>query len=144
MSIFTDWLLAGEAEAEAVASIITTEEHAHDDWPNLCLQGIGEMELMDLANILLADRTTAASHLGDLLYQASEEGPFVAPVDPRFIAALADLTEASVATTATSWRRSEHLREYPPADLQRLLAEMVALSRRSLQSGTPILQLMTI
>ena len=39
MGCFTDWFLADENEAEAIASIVTTEEHSFEDWPALSIRG---------------------------------------------------------------------------------------------------------
>ena len=144
MSISTDWLIAPEAEAESVASILTTEERSFDDWPSVCLEGIGDLELQHLAACLRGDGRSADSVLGELLYEESEEGPFVAAVDPRFIEALAAIEEPSVATVSEAWRQSEHLREWPPSDVAETLSRMVAFARRSQASGTPVLQLMTL
>lgn len=144
MSIFTDWLIAKEDEAPAVASIVTTEERSYDDWPAICLQGIGEMELQALAEILRRHTNADRSTLGELLYRGSEEGPFVAAVRADFIDLLASLTDQSMDRVAADWRSSEHLRAWASADILRTLASMTLFARRAQELQTPVLQLMTL
>jgi hypothetical protein len=143
MSIVTDWLIASEGEASAVASILTTEEHSFDDWPTLSLQGIGDLELGDLAK-LLVQSANRGQHLGPLLYQESEEGPFVAAVHPEFVAALADLVDDGVNAVGKAWGRSQHLSDWPSSDLAQTVRQMTEFARRSREEGKPILQLMTM
>jgi hypothetical protein len=90
MGFYTDWFVADEADAQAIASIVTTEEHSFEDWPNLSVKNIGEFELMALWAILLGQPfDPARSVSGRLLHQESEEGPFVLSVEPAFLDALA-------------------------------------------------------
>jgi hypothetical protein len=144
MSISTDWLIASEAEAEAVASILTTEERSFDDWPSTCLEGIGELELTDLAAVLRGDGQPARSTVGELLYEASEDGPFVAAVERTFIEALAGLSEQSYRAIANAWRASEHLTGWPSDDVMAILARMSHFARQAKEKGMPVLQLMTL
>lgn len=144
MGIFTTWLLATEPDAPAVASIVVTEERSYDEWPSVSLHGIGDMEFQDLGAIVHADGAGESSTLGDLLYQGSDEGPFVAAVAPAFIGGLAALSDTSLPNIAAAWRRSEHLREWRAEDVLRTLTEIVAFARRSRQAQTPVLQLVTI
>jgi hypothetical protein len=143
VSISTDWLIAQEADAEAVASILTTEERSFDDWPSLCLQGVGQLELQHLAASLRGDGQSTRSVLGSLLHQASEQGPFVAAVDSGFIEALATLEESSLGAVSEAWQQSEHLRDWPLAEVGDTLSQMVAFARRARESGTPVLELVT-
>ena len=143
MSISTDWLIAQEAEADAVASILTTEERSFDDWPSLCLEGVGQLELQDLAACLRGDGKSTHSVLGSLLHQASEEGPFVAAVDPSFIEALAAIEGSSLSTVSEAWHQSEHLRDWSLPEVAKTLSQMVAFARRSRASSTPVLELVT-
>jgi len=144
VSISTDWLIASDTDAAAVASIVTTEDRSFDDWPSVCLEGIGDLELRHLAALLRADAGSGGSHFGDLLYQESEEGPFVAAVHPRFIQALAAMEDPSLASVSGQWRKSEHLRDWPLSEVSETLSRMVAFARQAQAAGTPILQLMTL
>jgi len=144
VSIFTDWLIANEVEAPAVASIITTEEHSYENWPVICLKGVGELELQDLAAILRGDTNSDRSTLGELLYRQSEEGPFVAAVRTDFIDLLAALPEQSLDGVAAAWQSSEHLRAWSLADVRGTLADMTVFARQALELRTPVLQLMTL
>jgi hypothetical protein len=143
MSVWTDWLLAEEDEAEAVASILTTEERSFEDWPHLTLEGIGILELQHLASALHSDGTAPAA-LGDLLFQGSEEGPFVALLAEDFALRLATTPDSAIPAIAAAWHRSEHLAPLPLSKLEQVLREIVAFARRSRDTGTPILQLMTM
>ncbi|NUP08840.1 MAG: hypothetical protein HOW73_22565 [Polyangiaceae bacterium] len=144
MSIFTDWLIATEAEAASVAMIDSTQERSYKDWPHLALQGIGLMEFEHLAAIVRGDGDNARAMVGELLHQATEEGPFVAAVDPAFIDGLAALADTSLSNVATSWQQSDYLREWPLPELTRTLGHIVAFARRSRQAEKAVLQLMTM
>lgn len=146
MSIATDWLLAKTNEAEAVASIVTTEQRSLDDWPHLILEGIGELELQDLASALHPESAgpEVPTALGELLFQGSDEGPFVAALAEDFVERLATAPDSTIPAIAATWHRSEHLAPLPVSEVEEVLRSIVAFTRRSRATGIPILQLMTM
>ncbi len=139
MSFYTDWFLADEADAEAVASIATTEEHSFDDWPHLSLRGIGDMELSSLWGIVRGEPDSLDSATGDLLFQEAEE-VFVARVVPAFIEALAAIKPAGIKRLAAEWNKSEELADWDAAEVATVLRELVKFARRAQREGKPVLQ----
>jgi hypothetical protein len=141
MSFFTDWFLANEDEAEAVASVVTTEAHSFEEWPNIAMKNIGDMELRALWGVLRGDSSLSDSVMGKLLFQASDEGPFVCRVVPEFIAALATIPGPDLSTIAAAWARAEMMSRWAPVTLAELLGELVQFARRAQREAKPLLQM---
>src|SRR5262249_60957325 len=76
MSFYTDWFVADASEAEAVASIVTTEEHSFEDWPHLALKDVAEVPLTLLRGILRGQPGTALDVDGGSLFldEVEEDG----------------------------------------------------------------------
>jgi hypothetical protein len=138
MSWYTDWFLAGEDEAEAIASIATDEGHSFDDWPHLALRSVGETELAALWGALGDDSELASEPLfvGD-----EQEGPLVRRVDPRLIAGLAALKKPGLDRVATAWHACEQVAEWEPGTVAEVLREMADFARRAKRARKPVLQL---
>jgi hypothetical protein len=141
MGFYTDWFIAEEHEAAAIAAIATSESSSFENWPSLSLKGIGAIDLFALARLLHAQPPNRAS-LGDtLLFQESEAGPFVSRIPPAIIAALAALDESQHERVAGAWAQSESLASWNLDDVALALRELVHFARRAEQSGKPVLQL---
>ncbi len=140
MGFYTDWFLAGEKEAEEIASIATTEEHTFEDWPHLALKNIGEVNLSELWGILRGEPDSLDSATGELLFQHSDE-VFVCRVEPGFIEALASVKPATVKRLASAWGKSEELSDWRPAEVESVLRELVTFARRAKREGKPVLEL---
>src|SRR5205085_8665333 len=95
VGFYTDWFLAGEGEAEAIASTVSTEERSFEDWPNLSIENVGESDLSALWGILRGAPTSLDSASGDLLFQDSG-GVFISRVVPGFVEALAGIKSAAL------------------------------------------------
>jgi hypothetical protein len=140
MSFYTDWFLADEGDAEAVASIATTEEHSFEDWPHLSLKGIREMDLSALWGILRGEPDSLNSATGDLLFQEADE-VFVCRVEPDFVEALAAIKPATVKRLAAAWNKSEGLTDWGAAEVESALRELVKFTGQAKREGKPVLQL---
>src|SRR5262245_49958016 len=110
MAFYTDWFLADEGEAEAVATIATTEEYSFEDWPHLQLKGVSEMDLSSLWGILRGQPDSLDSATGDLLAQEGKE-VFVCCVEPGFVEALGAVKPAAVKRLAAEWNKTEGLED---------------------------------
>ena len=143
MSFYTDWFLADEGDAEAIASTVTTEEHSSDDWPNLSMKGIGEIDLSSLWGILRGEPDSPDSATGDLLFQEGDE-VFVCRVDPGFVEALAAVKPAAVKRIAAEWHKTEELADWEAADVESVLRELVKFAGRAKRERKPVLQLSVI
>ena len=127
MGFYTDWFLAAESEAEAVASIATTEEYSFEDWPHLSMKNVGEMDLSALWSILRDEPDSHDSATGALLFQEAEE-VFVCRVKPGFVEALASVTSAAIKRIANAWSKTEGLSDWDAASSVRALGEYPRLS----------------
>jgi hypothetical protein len=140
VGFYTDWFLADESDAEAVASITTTEESSFEDWPHLSLKGIAEMDLSALWGILRGEPDSLDSATGDLLFQEGDE-VFVCRVEPGFVAALAAVKPAAIKRWAAEWNKTEGLADWGAAEVVGALRELVKFAARAKREGKPVLQL---
>ena len=140
MGFYTDWFLADDEDAEAVASIATTEEHSFEDWPHLSLKGFGEMDLSALWGIHRGELDSLDSATGALLFQEADE-VFVSRVERGFIKSLAAVKPAAVKSLAAEWNKSEELSDWGAAEVESVLRELVTFARRAEREGRPMLQL---
>jgi len=143
MGFYTDWFLAGQDDAQAVATIATTGEHSFEDWPHLSLKGVGEIDLALLWGILRGEPDSIDSPTDDLLVQVDDE-VFVTRIEPGFVAALAAVNEATIKRLAAEWRRTEGLEDWSAAEVERVLTDLVRFSQRASREGKPVLQLSVV
>src|SRR5262245_20091867 len=127
MGFNTDWFIADEAEAGAIA----VSESPFDDWPCLSMKGIGEMELMELWGILRNVPPNLETVARDLLFQDPAGEMFVCRVVPGFIDALAAVKNTDVKRVAAVWGKTEGLEDWKPADIERVLREMCDFAMRA-------------
>ncbi|HYO70467.1 MAG TPA: hypothetical protein VEU33_30740 [Archangium sp.] len=130
-------------EAEAIESIVTTEEHAPEDWTYLELPLI-EMELMALSAALrgtedIKDERT----LEEPLIFREEDGLIIARVVEHFIQALARVKDESVPGLVNSWVKRMDQEGHAPEDLREFVSEMVKFARQAVARRSPVLSLAT-
>lgn len=139
----TTWFIAREDEAEALESILTTEEHSPEDWPNLELPLI-EMEMMALSAALRGtEDITGERTLEDPLIFREEDGLLIARVVDSFIQALAQVTDGNVPGLANAWAERIDEENHAPEELRALLSEMVTFARQAVARRSPVLSLAT-
>jgi len=142
MSWYSDWFLADEPEAEAIASIATDEARSFEDWPHLSLRSVGEMELMRLWGALRGETSRAGEMSSEALFVGDEEGgPIVSRVDPRLIAALAAVKKPDLDRVAAAWHACEEMAEWERGTVAEVLREMADFARRAKRARKPVLQL---
>lgn len=154
MSQYTDWFLADEAEADAIADIAEEDSEAtFEDWPHLALKGVLDSELMALWGILNGTPGKWVDVTSKSLAQrgeANEEGigeeglTVVLRVLPEFVSALAKLTKAESAKVVTEWLTDETMDGWEKAKATEVLREMVAFAARAEAEKLPVLQMMTV
>jgi hypothetical protein len=144
MSFYTDWFIAEDTDAEAIASIVTTEERSHEDWPNLGLRNIGEFELQLLYDLLRPGRDGGKDVSGELLFTDGEEGPFVSRVEPLFLDALVAIKTGDVPALAERWRNPEALFSWSPDELAKVIRSIVKFVKLARKAGKPVLQMAVI
>ena len=139
----TTWFIAKEAEAEAIESIVTTEEHAPEDWTYLELPLI-EMELMALSAALRGtEDITDERTLEDPLIFREEDGLLIARVVDAFIQALARVKDEHVPGFANAWAERLDEENHAPEELREFLSEMVKFARQAVARSSPVLSLAT-
>ncbi|MET0406666.1 MAG: hypothetical protein ABW123_29880 [Cystobacter sp.] len=138
----TTWFIAKEDEAEALASIVTTEEHAPEEWTFIELPLI-EMELMALSSALHGtEHITGESTLEEPLV-FDEEELIVARVVDAFVRALAEVPEDRHPRLAGEWAAKIDRDHHEPEELQSLLKDLTGFARQAVARGSPILSLVT-
>jgi hypothetical protein len=139
----TTWLIAKEDEAEAIESIVTTEEHSLEDWTYLELPLI-EMEMMALSAALRGtEDITDERTLAKPLIFREEEGLLIAPVVDSFIQALARVKDETVSALANAWAERIDEENHEPEELREFLSDMVAFARQAVARRSPVLSLAT-
>ena len=138
----TTWFIAKEEEADAIASIVTTEEHAVEDWTFIEFPLI-EMELMALSAALRGSETiTGESTLEEPLV-FDEESLIVARVVDAFIRALAVVDTPKLPAVVGAWSAKMDRDQYQPEQLQGLLSALVAFAQRAVEQQSSVLSLVT-
>ena len=139
----TTWFIATEDEAEAIESIITTEEHSPEDWPHLEFPLI-ELELMALSAAMRgADEIIDESTLEDPLVFREEDGLLIARVEDSFLQGLARVTDEIVPDLAEVWAERIDQNNHEPEKLREILADLASFARKALERHSPVLSLST-
>ena len=139
----TTWFIAREDEAEAIESIITTEEHSPEDWPHLEFPLI-ELELMALSAAMRgADEIIDESTLEDPLVFREEDGLLIARVEDSFLQGLARVTDEILPDLAEVWAERIEQNNHEPEKLREILADLASFARKALERRSPVLSLST-
>ena len=139
----TTWFIAKEDEAEALESIVTTEEHAPEDWTYLELPLI-EMEMMALSAALRGtEDITDERTLEDPLIFREEDGLLIARVVEPFIQMLARVKDEHVPGLTNAWAERIDQENHAPEELREFLSEMVKFARQAVARRSPVLSLAT-
>ncbi|MBM7114237.1 hypothetical protein [Archangium primigenium] len=138
----TTWFIAREDEAKAIASIVTTEEHDPEEWPNIELPLI-EMELMALfATLRGSEDLTVPSSQGEPFVFDEDSGLLVIRVSDALIQALAQVAPGKQASLVEAW--AGHMdSDYAPEELLEQLEDLAAFARDAVQRRSPVLSLST-
>ncbi|BCM92653.1 hypothetical protein IAD21_04535 [Abditibacteriota bacterium] len=136
MSFYTDWFIAEEAEAENLA----TSGSPYIEWPSLSLKGIGEIDLMALWALLRGQKEDSAEEVSkELLFQGSEQGPFIVRVAPGFIELLSLVSDAHRSEIANAWSQSDGLIGLESSNVIEIVIQLSDFARRSRRDSKPIL-----
>ena len=139
----TTWFIAKEDEAEAIESIVTTEEHSPEDWTSLELPLI-QMELMALSAALRGTEDITDEHtLEKPLIFREEDGLIIARVVDALIQLLARVKDEKVPGLANAWAERIDEENHSPEELREFLSDMVAFARQAVARRSPVLSLTT-
>jgi hypothetical protein len=139
----TTWFIAKEDEAEAIESIVTTEEHSPEDWTYLELPLI-EMELMALSAALRGtEDLTDERTLEEPLIFREDDGLIIARVVEPFIQTLAQVKDTDAPGLSNAWAERIDQENHAPEELRDFLSEMVKFARQAVARRSPVLSLAT-
>jgi hypothetical protein len=133
----TDWFLAGENEADAVASI-ASGERSFDEWPHLSVP-LHRAELAVLHAALTEPAPTDGPLPPGLLAVEVDEGMIVTRVPAPVVEALAEMTPRTAPRVIDAWSAGIDHRE--PDALGEILTELAAFARAAAETGRPVLEL---
>jgi hypothetical protein len=139
----TTWLLAREDEAEAIASIVTTEEHSPEEWTHIEFPLI-EMDLMVLAAVVQEDEELVAESIVEEPLVWDDEGMGVMRVKDSFIQALAGVAPESIPGVVEAWAEELEGDENEPAQLREMLSTLADFAREAVARRSPVLQFVTL
>lgn len=143
MSFYIDWFIADEKDAEAIASIVTNEEHSFEDWPRLSLKSIGEIELSLLCGILLNELDNPNPVMDDLLFEVDNE-VFVCSVNSGFVELLSLTKPSAFKRFATEWKKCEEMADWALEDIKDTIRELVRFACEAKKAGKSVLQLSVV
>lgn len=133
----SDWFLAGEHEADAVASV-ASGEHSFDDWPHLSIP-LRRTELAALYAALTEAGPADPRSPAGLLAVEVDAGMIVTRVPAAAIEALAEMTPRTAPPVMAAW--SEAIAHDEPDALGEILSDLAAFARDAAESGRPVLEL---
>ncbi|WP_433507455.1 hypothetical protein ACQP04_13910 [Pseudonocardia halophobica] len=133
----SDWFLAGEHEADAVASV-ASGEHSFDDWPHLSIP-LRRGELAALYAALTEAGPGDPRSPAGLLAVEIDAGMIVTRVPAAAIEALAEMTPRTAPPVMAAW--SEAIAHGEPDALGEILSDLAAFARDAAESGRPVLEL---
>ncbi|HSP78755.1 MAG TPA: hypothetical protein VLQ93_09515 [Myxococcaceae bacterium] len=139
--MMTWFLVEEEEEAEEIASIVTTEEYAPEDWTYLESPLI-TLELMALFAALRGTEDVVGQEVLEKPL-VEEEGLLVARVADPFIQALARVSDDKLPAATEAWIQRLDQEHHEPEYLRELLAELACFSREAVARQCPVLVLTT-
>ena len=138
----TTWFIAKEEEADAIASIVTTEEHSAEEWMFIEFPLI-EMELMALSAALRGTEHIAGESTMEDPLVFDEDGLIVARVVESFIQALARIPSGSEPALADVWAEKMDRDHQEPEKLHALVAKLAGFARQAVSRRSAVLSLVT-
>ena len=142
-AFYTLFYIAPPEAAEAIAF----DEEAIDRWPSIWLRHVGDLELVALWNVI--DEKAQESEvtlMADLIFQGSDEGPFVMRVPQQFIAAVASIPDDERRDVVAKWTHDAELPDWRwrQEEVTKLLQELRTFAQQAVASGQPVLQVARI
>lgn len=156
MSEFSDWYMACQGELEGL--VFASADELQTCWRSLALEDVLEVELAELARILLGKQHRYESELlhpegarihdtfsDDVTSQPAESGIYVLRISDELVDALTRIEDEDVAAIASAWRdRAKQLRRHPVADVTKTLDEMRRFARDARRLGKMVVNLFEV
>ena len=138
MGVLTDLIIADESQAEAVCKTIVPSE----TWPGIDAKGIDQVILGMLLSIITNQpyQNSMVDEF-DLLYEGSDDGPWVYRIPDRLVVPLAELAGEAFEGTAQKWSQID---EFAPdrwqlQDVSTVLREICDLARQAREQKKALL-----
>ena len=137
MSFYTDFIVAAEAEAPAVAATEAPTEH----WPGFSVKSITELDLANAWSLLSGEPDVIALKGRFELLSCDEESRRTLSKVPRsLLDRIEELTDSESRELASRWAQSEEFRgRWKPSELEDILRCLRELAGRARIEGTEIL-----
>jgi len=144
MGVLTDFVAADSSEVERVGKSLNPSE----DFSGLDAKGMDGIKLGGLYCILTGTTYTidfVADFMGErsIVYQESEEGPWVHLVPHDLTARVARLSPTDISQVAVRWSKTEEFDpkyfEWPPDAVKQFLVDFAALARQAVSEGKSVL-----
>lgn len=156
MSEFSDWYMAFRGELEDL--VFAPADELQTSWRTVALEGVLEVELAELAKILLGEQHRYESELlhpegarihdtfsDDITSQPAEAGIYVVRISDELVDALAQIRDEDVAGIASAWRsRAKQLRGQSVAAIAATLDEMRRFARDAKRLGKMVVNLFEV
>jgi hypothetical protein len=137
--VHTLFYLAAPEEAEQIA----LAEEASDRWPSLWLRHVGDQELVALWGVVGRNAPgSGATVMAELLFQGSDEGPFVMRAPDEFVSAAATVQPPSYGRIAEEWCRAAGLPDWRgrPETIISALDDLCSFARRAMVEKKAMIQ----
>nr|CAP47753.1 putative integron gene cassette protein [uncultured bacterium] len=136
-AFYTLLFVAPTSDAESIANDV--DEDANERYPNAWLDHIGDLELIELWNILQPG-VGAETLLDEMVFASPDGETVVVKVPVGFVEAVNSVSSNRVNDIATQWQASELMADWPLADVVGVFDELSAVCRKSVETATPLLQ----
>jgi hypothetical protein len=136
-AFYTLLFVAPTSDAELIA--LDTDEQSNQRYPNAWLNHIGDLELIELWNLLVSG-TDAATLLEDMVYASPDGEVIVAEVPAAFIDAVNGIAASDMLKIVAQWRSSEIMTDWSQPDLLAVFNALSIICKQSADTTTPVLQ----
>jgi len=133
--------VAPVTEAEAIA--LDPNEDAMDRWPSAWLKSIGDLELVELWDVLSEDENEGTL-MADLAWSSPDGDVMVMTTPDEFVTAMAELGESDFSRVAAQWHGGELMCHWSKEDIVTILTQLAVLCRKAVTTATPVLQVGSI
>jgi hypothetical protein len=139
MGVICVMVLANRDEAKQIGSATDCPD-SHNRWPALDVKGTDWVTLSTLYAISL-DRAWEETDLDrfPVLYQHSDEGPWIALVADDLMATLAAADQDRRSELARAWDETEELQDWEAEDVAERVEELCRFAQQSKETGKQML-----
>ncbi|MEQ1876398.1 MAG: hypothetical protein ABL958_07115 [Bdellovibrionia bacterium] len=141
MQITTVWLMADQGNLENVVSSISENVDTLKEWPHIFLEGLGQLELMELWKIINPKALETQVSDGLLL---DHQKLYLTTLNRDFIHAIGWIEDSAIENVAQEWARKIaplHIKEN--LDLLTKLMMLIGIVKQALDQQKIILQAIT-